>query len=244
MVNTYFMVKSLTQMCEIARLIDKDEDIPEYLEKIRTRKNAIRSAYFNTFDDNFIMNVQGANAFGLDIGLGNEETYNNMVNYYKKVGCFDTGIFATDILTRVLFEKGEADLAVDLLTNNGAQGFRHWRVNGATTFHEYWDSDRSRSHCHPMFGAVTAYFFEYLLGIKQREGTAGYTSLIIAPQAVNRFGRMSGSMHTPNGRVSVAYNKTDSGVEFSVAVPENTDAVFIFNEKEVKLHAGENKITY
>lgn len=243
MVNTYFMVKSLTQMCEIARLIDKDEDIPEYLEKINTRKNAIRSAYFNTFDDNFIMNVQGANAFGLDIGLGNEETYNNMVNYYKKVGCFDTGIFATDILTRVLFEKGEADLAVDLLTNNGAQGFEHWRVNGATTFHEYWDSDRSRSHCHPMFGAVTAYFFEYLLGIKQREGTAGYTSLIIAPQAVLRFTIMSGSMLTPNGKVAVAYAKTEKGVDFTVSVPENTKAVFSFAQKEYALCTGENKFT-
>lgn len=244
MVNTYFMVKSLSQMCEIAQIIGKSEDIPEYLDKINTRKNAIRAAYFNAFDDNFIMNVQGANAFGVDLGLGNEETYNNMVNYYKKVGCFDTGIFATDILTRVLFEKGDADLAVDLLTNNGAQGFEHWKINGATTFHEYWDSDRSRSHCHPMFGAATAYFFEYLLGIKQRENTAGYSSLIIAPQAVNRFGRMSGSMTTPNGKVSVSYNKTDSGVEFSIAIPENTNAVFCFNEKEIALHAGENKITY
>ncbi len=244
MVNTYFMVKSLNQMCEIARIIGKDKDVPEYLEKIKTRKNAIRSAYFNTFDDNFIMNVQGANAFAVDIGLGNQETYNNMVNYYKKVGCFDTGIFATDILTRVLFENSDADLAVELLTNNGAQGFEHWRVNGATTFHEYWDSNRSRSHSHPMFGAVTAYLFEYLLGIKQKENTAGYTSLIIAPQAVSRFGRMSGSTNTPNGKVAVTYNKTDKGVEFIVSIPENTKAVFKLGDMEFELCAGENKFTY
>lgn len=244
MVNTYFMVKSLIQMCEIAQIIGKAEDIPEYREKISTRKNAIRSAYFNTFDDNFIMNVQGANAFAVDIGLGNEETYNNMINYYKKVGCFDTGIFATDILTRVLFEKGDAGLAVDLLTNNGRQGFEHWRRNGATTFHEYWDSDRSRSHCHPMFGAVVAYLFEYLLGIKQEKNTAGYKSLIIAPQAVARFGRMSGSMSTPNGRVAVAYSKTSGGVEFCISIPENTSAVFSFDSKEYALRAGENKFIF
>ena len=244
MVNTYFMVKSLNRMCEIAQLIGKDEDIPEYLEKISTRKNAIRAAYFNAFDDNFIMNVQGANAFGVDLGLGNKETYNNMVNYYKKTGCFDTGIFATDILTRVLFENGDADLAVDLLTNNGPQGFRHWRENGATTFHEYWDSNRSRSHCHPMFGAAVAYFFEYLLGIKQRECTAGYKSLIIAPHATRRFTRISGSMLTPNGKVSVAYNKTADKVEFSIVIPKNTDAVFCFNEKEIKLCSGENSLFF
>ena len=120
------------------------------------------------------MNVQGANSFAVDLGLGTENTYKNMVSYYKKLGYYDTGIFATDIVTRTLFENGDSDLAIDLLTHDGDQGFEHWRKNGATTFHEYWDSNRSRSHSHPMFGAPVAYLFEYLLGIKQEEGTAGY----------------------------------------------------------------------
>ena len=127
-------------------------------------KRVIQAAYFNAFDDNFIMNVQGANAFGVDLGLGSEKTYEKMVQYYKKLGNYDTGIFATDIVTRLLFERGDGELAFNLLVNNGDQGFEHWRRNGATTFHEYWDSNRSRSHNHPMFGAVVAYFFEYLLG--------------------------------------------------------------------------------
>ena len=69
MVNTYFMVKSLNQMCEIANVIGKESDIAEYKEKAELRKKAIQAAYFNTFDDNFVMNVQGANAFAVDLGL-------------------------------------------------------------------------------------------------------------------------------------------------------------------------------
>ena len=126
------------------------------------------------------MNAQGANSFAVDIGLGNKKTYENIVRYYKKLGHYDTGIFATDIVTRSLFRNGDSDLAVDLLTHNGDQGYEHWRRNGATSFHEYWDSNRSRSHSHPMFGAPVAYFFEYLLGIKQAEqlgscAQTGYT---------------------------------------------------------------------
>ncbi len=241
MVNTYFMIKTLKQLCEIADIIGKPEDIAEYKEKISYRKGAVTAAYFNAFDDNFIMNVQGANSFAVDLGLGTEQTYKNMLSYYKKLGYYDTGIFATDIVTRLLFEKGDSDLAVDLLTNDGNQGYEHWRRNGATSFHEYWDSNRSRSHSHPMFGSTVAYIFEYLLGIKQEENSAGYTSLIISPQSVDRFGRMSGSMKIPSGTVSVSYENKAGTVKFVVTIPDGVKAVFRIKNKELTLSQGKNE---
>lgn len=240
MVNTYFMVKSLEKMCHIARLIDKTEDIAEYEEKIALRKNAVRAAYFNAFDDNFIMNIQGANAFGVDIGLGNENTYKNLVSYYEKLGHFDTGIFATDILIRTLFEKGDAELALKLLTNNGEQGYEHWRINGATTFHEYWDSNRSRSHNHPMFGAPVAYFFEYLLGIRQPKDCGGYNELIIAPECIEKFGYMNGSMMIPAGKVAVSYVNKDGITEFTIEIPEGVNAEFVYKDNRFPLVSGGN----
>ncbi|MBQ7302787.1 MAG: family 78 glycoside hydrolase catalytic domain [Clostridia bacterium] len=239
-VNTYFMVKSLETMCKIARIIHQDEDVAEYESKINQRKNAIRAAYFNTFDGNFVMNVQGANAFAVDLGLGDPSTYANMTRYYQKLGFFDTGIFATDVLIRTLFENGDAELAVDILTNDGTQGYAHWRQNGATTFHEYWDSNRSRSHCHPMFGAPVAYFFEYLLGIKQAENGGGYSELVISPQAVSKFGRMAGSMDTLQGVVAVSYEKVEGGAKFSVTIPKGCKANFRLGAFERTLNEGEN----
>lgn len=262
-VNTYFMVKSLLQMKEIAALIGKDTDIPMLEKKIDERKRAIQAAYYNAFDNNFVMSVQGANAFAVDLGLGDayakaqgsnhcsEETcvaeggtYKNLVTYYEKLGHFDTGIFATDVLTRVLFENGQAELAVKLLTQNGDQGYEHWRQNGATTFHEYWDSNRSRSHNHPMFGAPVAYLFEYLLGIRQKDGTAGFESLVIEPQATALFGRMAGSIETVRGKISVSYEKKDGKTVFTVTVPEASAAVFRFEGKETALSAGENRMIF
>ena len=242
MVNTYFMVKTLQKMCHIARLINKEDDIPEYEEKINLRKNAVRAAYFNAFDDNFVMNIHGANAFGVDIGLGNENTYKNLVKYYEKVGCFDTGIFATDILIRVLFENGDEDLAIKLLTNNGNQGYEHWRVNGATTFHEYWDSNRSRSHSHPMFGAPVAYFFQYLLGINQAKTEGGYNSIVIEPKGFKNFEFMNGSMATPNGEVAVSYENKDGKTYFEVIIPDGVKAVFKNSDNIIPLKSGKNYI--
>ena len=243
MVNTYFMVKSLRQMCEIAKRIGKEGDVAEYEEKIALRKRAITAAYFNTFDGNFVMNVQGANVFAVDLGLGNEKTYENVVDYYTKLGCFDTGIFATDILVRVLFEHGNAELAADLLMNNGAQGYEHWRRIGATTFHEYWDSGRSRSHNHPMFGAPVAYFFEYLLGIKQDTESAGYQYVTIAPTAVSKFGYMKGSMRVPKGDIAVAYEKVDEKVKFDIVIPIGVCSKFKYLDQELDLKEGRNIFT-
>ena len=242
-VNTYFMVKSLITMKKIALIIGRDEDVQEYDEKIKARKKAIQAAYFNTFDGNFIMNVQGANAYAVDMGLGDKTTYPNMVEYYTKLGYFDTGIFATDILIRTLFENGDGELAVDILTNDGVQGYEHWRKNGATTFHEYWDSNRSRSHCHPMFGSPVAYFFEYLLGIKQTERSCGYSELVISPKAISKFNRMSGGLQTPHGRVTVCYEREENGVRFCISVPEGCKAVFSIPSLERELFAGENSFS-
>ena len=240
MVNTYFMVKSLLRLAEIARIIGKEEDVEEYIAKAEIRKKAIQAAYFNAFDGNFIMNIQGANAYGVDLGLGNEQTYLNMVDYYKKLGHYDTGIFATDILTRVLFERGDVDLAIELLTHNGTQGYEHWRQNGATTFHEYWDSNRSRSHNHPMFGAPVAYLFEYVLGIRQAKGGAGYSSLVISPVATRKISSAAGSMETPNGTVSVSYTNENDNISFQIVIPEGTRAVFQYNNTQMELRSGEN----
>jgi alpha-L-rhamnosidase len=116
-VNNYFYIKSLEKCIEIAEIIGRTEDIPTFAERIERRKSAIMAAYFNKWDGNFLGGQQGANAFAVDIGLGDERTYKNMVEYYKKLGGYDTGIFGTEILIRLLFENGYADTALMLLSS-------------------------------------------------------------------------------------------------------------------------------
>ena len=94
-----------------------------------------------------------------------------------------------------------------------------------------------------MFGAPVAYFFEYLLGIRQAEESAGYTELIIAPQATDRFGRMSGSIETPQGTVAVSYKNENGKISFSVMIPQNAKAKFLFAGKETELREGENEFS-
>ena len=242
-VNNYFYIKSMERCIAICRLIGSEQDIPMYEERIAQRKQALMDSYFNKWDDNFLGNVQGANAFMLDIGLGSERTYQNMVNYYRKLRRFDTGIFGTDILTRLLFERGDGQLAVDLLLSDDYTSFDGMRKQGATTLYEYWPGSlEDRSHNHPMFGAVVAYLYDYLLGIRAKDDCAAYREMEIAPVLVSQLNKLSGWRKLPAGKVSVSYEKTESGVSFVIDLPENLPAVFSFGGQKYELTAGENRL--
>lgn len=243
-VNNYFYIKSLERMKEIAALVGRTCDIPMFEERIKARKDAVTAAYFNTWDGNFIGCLQGANAFAVDIGVGNTNTYKKLVEYYKDLGRYDTGIFGTDIVTRVLFEHGDGQTAADLMMSKDPISFDGMRAAGSTTLWENWPHatwDRSRNH--PMFGAVAAYLFDYLLGIRQEEGKAGYDDIIIAPVLVGGFNRASGYRELPKGKVSVAYEKKDGNAVFHVTIPAEIKAEFRYKDMQFALKAGENTFT-
>ncbi len=243
-VNNYYYVKSLLRAKEIAAVIGRQKDIPAFDEKIRVRKEAMTAAYFNTWDGNFIGGLQGANAFAVDIGIGDARTYANMVNYYKRIGHFDTGICGTDLVTRVLFEHGDAELAVALLTSTHPVSFDGMRRAGATTIWENWPGAVwERSHDHPMFGSPAAYLFDYLLGITQKPGTVAYRELIIRPMPVKALDRVSGSRTLPGGVVSAAYERHDGQIEARVTIPEGVSAVFEYAGTVTPLSTGENVLT-
>ena len=243
-VNNYFYIKSMERCIAICRLIGCEADIPLYQERIAQRKQALMDCYFNVWDGNFLGNVQGANAFMLDIGLGDERTYGNLADHYRKYGCFDTGIFGTDLVTRLLFERGDGQLAVDLLCADVHTSYAGMRRLGATTLYEYWPGSlKDRSHNHPMFGAVVAYLYDYLLGIRAKDGCAAYGEIEIAPVLVSQISNLNGHRTLPAGTVSVSYEKTETGVVFTIEVPENLPAAFVYGGQRYELKAGKNQFT-
>lgn len=243
-VNNYFYIKSLGRCIEIARLLGKESDIPLFEERIKQRKDAIMFAYFNKWDGNFLGGVQGANAFAVDIGLGDERTFKSMVDRYEKLGGYDTGIFGTDILTKVLFENGNGQLAVDLLLSETRHSFGEMKRLGATTLWEYWPGSlRDRSHNHPMFGAVAAYIYDYILGIRAKDGCAAYSEITVAPVIVDGINTACGFRTLPSGKVSVSYKKEKNIITFDITVPENQPAEFVFGGEKRFLNAGRNQFT-
>lgn len=243
-VNNYFYIKSMQRVIEIGRLIGRETEIPMLEKRIAERRAAVTAAYFNTWDGNFIGGMQGANAIAVDMGVGDERTYQKLVEYYRALGRYDTGIFGTDIVTRVLFEHGDAQLAVDLMKSTDPISFDGMRVAGATTIWENWPhATWDRSHNHPMFGAVAAYLFDYIAGIREEADKAGYGDILIAPVIVDGIDTLEATRTVPAGAVKVAYEKQNGSVAFTVTVPAGVKAEFRLGETQRALDAGENVFT-
>ncbi len=156
-VNTYFHLKTLKMTIEIADVIGKPN------KELKARYEKVKKAFLEKFYDKktgtFYKSTEACDAYGYDLGLGNEKTLKAIVDKYEKLGEFDTGIFGTDILIRTLCENGHKDLAFKLLTSEKENTFYNMKKHGATTLWENWDG--AHSHSHPMFGAVVEYLVKY-----------------------------------------------------------------------------------
>ena len=235
-VNTYFFIKAMENFLEICRITGNIQHTDAIRIRIDAKKKALTDKYFNNETGDFAENEQGANAFAVDIGLGDERTFDNIIRHYSETKKYDTGIFGTDIVTRVLFERGRADVAFTLLTSKEDVSFFNQINNGATTLLEYWNGVRSQ--CHPMFGAVTKYLFEYMLGIRQSANSSAYEEIIIEPACLEYLPCAKGKINTVKGQISVEYNSE----EIIIEIPDKVDAVFIMNGANQKLSSGINTI--
>ncbi|MBE6750965.1 MAG: GNAT family N-acetyltransferase [Ruminococcaceae bacterium] len=156
-VNTYFLIKAFKQVIEISKILGKETaELQERLDKIT---NAFIKAYYDEKTGTFCSSLEASDAYAYDIGLGDERTLKAIVDKYETLGEFDTGIFGTDILIRVLCENGHKDLAFKLLTSEKENTFYNMKKHGATTLWENWNGEAS--HSHPMFGAVVQYIVKF-----------------------------------------------------------------------------------
>lgn len=241
-VNTYFLIRSLDLLMEIESILELPADA-RWSEYRAAAVKSLCAHYYDEATGDFCGGVQGANAFALDIKLGDERTLKNLVAHYDALGGYDTGIFGTEIVTRVLLEKGQAVTAYRLLASENPASFAGWMDAGATTLWEYWPGDRQRSLSHPMFGAVVKELFHAALGMTQPAGSAGWKKAVIAPQFTCALPEASGHIETPLGRLSVSYRTVQSGLAFEIDVPQGMDAQFRLGETVRELAAGKNVFT-
>lgn len=159
LVNTYFLIKCAEMVIESASLTGHESDIPALEALDKECREAFIKAYYDESTGSFCHDLNGANAFAFDLGMGDKRLLDNIVRKYDGLGEYDTGMFATDVLTRILFENGHADLAVKLLTSHGEVSFYNMKRHGATTIWENWNGESS--HCHPMFAGIAEYVVRY-----------------------------------------------------------------------------------
>ncbi len=237
-VNTYFKVRALDAMRRIDRILGREED-PRWKARREEACGAIVARYFDPQTHDFASGVQGANAFALDIGLGDEVTLAHFLSRYESTEGYDTGIFGTEIVTRLLGEKGRYDLEYRLLAAERGNSFGAMMREGATTLWEYWPRcEYQRSMDHPMFGAVCKLLFYDALGLRRAEDGAGWRRVRIEPRFLPFLPQAEGHIQTPRGRLAVSYRRTLTETVVTAEIPEGTEAELVFGGGRVPLSPG------
>ena len=243
-VNTYYFIKSVRIMKEIAHILG-EYDMISYLEKLDAKSCEAMLAAFCGEDGHFCGGIQGADAYAVDIELGGAEhaalLAADLAAKYDTMGHFDTGFLGTSVLVDVLFCYGYQDVVFKLWESELPGSFLHMKRRGATTIWEHW-TDEKQSHNHPMFGGCSYHLFQSILGITQEKGSIGYDKLVIAPKVPQMLEKVNGIMRIPLGEVSVTFEQRDGRCAWYIVIPEKANAIFRYGKVELKLKEGKHHI--
>ncbi|MDQ0677145.1 alpha-L-rhamnosidase [Arthrobacter pascens] len=126
-------------------------------------------------------------------------------------------------LVRALLSQGLTDAVLDLLTSADQPGWARLLESGASFTWESWElvegTDHSQSHA--WSASVVKEILESLLGI--RITAPGGSEVLIEPP-VCRLEHAQGSVPLPNGHVTVAWRRTEAGMELECTVPAGVAA--------------------
>ena len=217
-VNTCYFIKCLHILEEIAERLERPEQIAYWQERRKISTEAIRKKYCNTKTGSYADGVQGADAYAVWCNIADSALVKTIAEKYDKLGHFDTGFLGTDILLEVLFAYGYGKTACRLLESREKGSFLHMKALGNTTLCETWSGEGSWNH--PMFGASARHLFSGILGVCQREGTAGYCDLIIRPYLPENLNFISGKIETVQGDIAVSLQRKENKTVVSLSAPQ------------------------
>ena len=114
---------------------------------------------------------------------------------------------------------------------------------GATTVWESWfgamvGKPPRASHNHYSLGAVAGWIMSHALGITVRDG-----NITIRPYPDRRLGYAKGSYLSPLGKISSAWEYSESGLTVSVEIPSNATATLILPDGRCE-KVGTGKYVY
>jgi len=149
-------------------------------------------------------------------------------------GHIAAGIFGTRYLLETLSREMAPKLAYQMVDAEGFPGWRHMLDLGATTLWEHWEfSDNTYSHNHPMFGSVSAWFYEDVAGIRPEKDAVGFNRFIVAPKITDDLSWAEAEYDSVHGLVQSGWKRDDDGTyTLKITVPYNTTATVCLPAKD------------
>ncbi len=233
LVSTFYYAYTVGMMAKIAEVLGHEEDRRRYAELYRLICDSFNEAFFDPDTASYSIGRQGADLFPLVLGCVPDgyadQVWQRVLRHYRDRlgGRLDTGIFGTFFLFDVLSERGETDLALEMVRSQDYPGYGYMIDSGATTLWESWDGHDS--HNHPMFGSVSAWFFKHLAGLAPHPDAVAFGRAVFKPFRAEGLSHASASIHTIRGPYAVRWSRASADRwECEIRIPPNGSAEVYF----------------
>lgn len=201
--------------------LDEYKAYAEQFEKKLTK--AIKEKLIDKENATVYGNTETAQAMGLYYGMFDKEQYEkafaNLLEMLKETEnhCY-CGVVGGSIFYKLLAENGYTDLALDIMTNPEFPSYGNWIVRGATTLWETFrrENDTVNSLNHHFWGFISAWFYNYIAGIKVNPEKNDPDKVEISPAFPKKISNCKAQYGTPNGKISVNWKRCENGILLTV----------------------------
>ena len=225
----------------------------EFCERISHQ--LINSFRDNCIDDNLevLGKTQTGQAMALYYGVFDKKeekiAIKHLIKYIKdKDNHFAVGVLGARVLFRVLSKFGYNDLAFKLITNSTFPSYS-WQLKfGATSLWEsFYNMDENfnmysdmtfevLSMNHHFWGDISAYFIEYILGIKINPDIKDENNIVIKPHLNKDISFAEGYHDLPSGRVYVKWKLENNNFIIEIEKPVKVNCLLILpNNKQFEV---------
>lgn len=269
--SIYYLI-SAQIVANSAQILGKLCDFKYYQNLSENIKSELYSKYV-TLQGKIAINTQTALSLALKFNLVLDKQRKGVVNDLVKLIDSDgnhlsTGFVGTPYILPALSDNGEHRKAIDLFLEDTFPSWLYEVKMGATTMWERWNSVLPDGRMNPKgmnslnhysFGAVMAWFYQYVVGIKEFD--SGFRNIIFSPLFDYRLKKVNAYFLTSYGKLKINYKietnkqhlikvnlKIPFGLSVKVILPRSKGRLITVNDEKLKnifvLRGGKYEISY
>ncbi len=230
-------------MTTMAESLGKKDDAAEFRAMANRARMFLVDKFVDARDGMLLpvfRDMQTPALFAIKLGLlegdALAKTKSALLKNFKDHGdCLQTGFLGTSILMDTLtYDVGAPEMAYTLLLQHKNPSWLYSVDQGATTIWERWNSYTKKdgfgsagmnSFNHYAYGAVLAWMYGSMAGIREDVANPGFKHIILAPLPDRRMGKVKACFRSPYGRIKSAWHYDDAGKwVWTFTIPANTTA--------------------
>lgn len=228
LVNTAYHAICARLLARMAAALGRQADAALYARRADEVAAALHRRYFDAARGCYAHGAHGAEAFAWAAGAIPDAELPRVVQHVcrhlrERAAHFDTGILGTPLLLEMLSATGHIDLACRLMTRTDFPSFGWMLARGATTLWENWNEDQG-SHCHPMYGSYSAWFYRAVAGLRPDPDAPGYERVLVRPGLPRSLTAAAATVETLRGPCAVAWQRDTARTRLALTVPAGSEA--------------------